>query len=287
MKKQLAFFYTLLVITLMSCETNQEKIERANSLVKQFMSEMSMDNYPTLIKIYPEVKNIKGGFWMVNDYKIESTEINANDEIVVYLSYKRTGQTINSKIKFIVNKVNGDYIILSSKGLSYYFDSALYRYCISKKHLIYTNMSETEETDVKLSKICSENKLKFKNLSKACLNYVKEFVSYDKSLTNLTIDSYTNSLHGSFTINNNTSFELSSYGLNFSLLIADKSGNIIAKKRINNLYIVKPYSKQTIEIFNVNLPRGSKKFSLGIEETSIENFGYCVVGNLEFAESIP
>lgn len=149
MKKLILF---LVVILLFGCETEEQKKEKAQEVVKSFVSNLQFDNYETLYEYYPTFRDVET-YWKFNSLNITSTILNSDGKVIII------GETDTSKqVFFELVKFDGNYRITKSKGLSSYYDSNLYKYC---KKIGCIGMNEF---DSDINRICKENKYDFEAL---------------------------------------------------------------------------------------------------------------------------
>ena len=85
------------------------------------MNNLLFDNYDTMYNLYPSFKNVKT-YWKLNDFHVTSATLNNNSITVL-------GKSSDTEVFFEIEKLNGKYIIIKSKGLSSDFGSNLYKYC--------------------------------------------------------------------------------------------------------------------------------------------------------------
>src|SRR5690606_31470383 len=106
MKRIKIIFVIGLIITLFSCESNEQKINKAKDVVQSFVTNLSFDNYDEMFKVYPSFKNVQT-YWKLKDFNIKNSVLNENTIIL-------TGSSNEREILFEVEKIDGKYIITKS-----------------------------------------------------------------------------------------------------------------------------------------------------------------------------
>jgi hypothetical protein len=149
--KKIKFIFSIgLIISLISCETKEQKISQAKDVVETFVANLSFDNYNEMFKIYPSFKDVET-YWKIKNFSVSNSILNENTIIL-------TGTYNESEILFVIEKNDGKYRITKSKGLSSDFNSNLYKYC---KRI---GCIGTDSYDADVSRICKENKFEFNQL---------------------------------------------------------------------------------------------------------------------------
>ena len=146
MKKVL--FICMLLLALVSCETEETKINKAKDIVSVFANSTTFGNLDKLPLYYPDIKNMKGRFLVLKDFQLLDAVLNGKTISII-------GKAQGNEVLFEVEKENGKYIITKTKGLSMFVYSNLYKYC---KQI---GCMKGDNYDVEISKICSEKEFQF------------------------------------------------------------------------------------------------------------------------------
>lgn len=235
MKKIKIIFVIGLIVSLISCETKEQKINKAKDVVDAFVTNLSFDNYDKMFEIYPSFQGVQT-YWKLPNFSIKNSVLNEN-------SINLTGTSNEREILFEVEKIDGKYIITKSKGLSSDFNSNLYKYC-KKIGCIGTN-----SYDVDISKICKENKFRYNQLIKE----IKENIENSVSMVNHTVTKNYGYASGDITLKNNSSFTIPGRSYNLYVNYTDSKGNLLftSKEMLN--YESIPYEQsKTIHVFESN-----------------------------------
>ncbi|MBP8994458.1 MAG: hypothetical protein KBG30_11710 [Bacteroidales bacterium] len=235
MKRIKIIFVIGLIISLLSCESNEQKINKAKDAVQSFVTNLSFDNYDEMFKVYPSFKNVQT-YWKLQDFNIKNSVLNENTIIL-------TGSSNEREILFEVEKIDGKYIITKSKGLSSYFNSNLYKYC--KK----IGCIGTKSYDADISKICKENEFQFNQLVKKIKGNIEDNVW----MINHTVTKKYDWASGDITIKNNSRFTIPGYSYSLYVNYTDSKGNILfTSKEISNFESIPYGQSKTIHVFESN-----------------------------------
>ena len=145
MKKVL---FICMLLALVSCESEETKINKAKEVVSIFASNTTFGNLEKLTLYYPNMKELKGRFLVLKDFQILNAVLNEKTISII-------GKAQGNEVLFEVKKENGKYIITKTKGLSMFVYSNLYKYC---KQI---GCMKGDNYDVEISKICSEKEFQF------------------------------------------------------------------------------------------------------------------------------
>ncbi|MCA0152909.1 hypothetical protein [Winogradskyella vincentii] len=156
-------FYFLIVIVFFGCETEEQKKQKAQEVVQALISNIQVDNYESIYEYYPSFKNWTGSYYKYNSVDITSTMLKDDGTIEIFANAGGSNQLF-----FALKKVDGNYKIVRSKGLSAYFNSDLYKYC-KKIGCIGSN-----ETDLDIGRICKENEDDFNYLVRKIKNKIED-----------------------------------------------------------------------------------------------------------------
>lgn len=230
------FFFLLIGATfLYSCESKESKINKAKDIVITFTNNLSFDNYDVIYKYYPSFKDVQQ-YWKLKDFKITSATLTDNTITVI-------GKSKNTEILFEIEKINGEYIIKKSKGLSSDFNSNIYKYC-KKIGCISDN-----NYDAEISKICKEKRPQFNFL----IEKIKKNIEENILLENHTVTQQYDWASGDITIKNNSRFTIPQFSYNLYILYTDSNENVIfTSKEIANFESIPYGQSNTVHVFEQN-----------------------------------
>lgn len=235
MKNIKIIFAIGLIISLISCETNEKKINKAKVVVQSFVTNLSFDNYDKMFESYPSFKEVRT-YWKLPDFNIKSATLNEN---IITL----TGSSDEREILFEVEKIEGKYVITKSKGLSADFNSNLYKYC-KKIGCIGTN-----SYDADVSKVCKENEFQFNQLVKE----IKENIENSVWMLNHTVTKNYGWASGDITIKNDSRFTIPGYSYSLYVNYTDSKGNLLfTSKEMSNFESIPYGQSKTIHVFESN-----------------------------------
>ncbi len=204
---------TILLAGLCSCETDESRIEKCNSVVNTFMANLPLDNYDILFKNYPNFKEI-GTYWKFTDYKIENTSIDEDKSVSIICSTDR------GKIFFNLEKIDNRYVIKNSKGLSSAFDTPLYKFC--KK----IGCLSLGDYDTDISRICGEKEAEFEQI----INSAKANIESNVNIANNNLTINYGYVTGDITVKNSSRFTIprGTYELYYHFL--NSNGKVVFTK---------------------------------------------------------
>lgn len=233
MKKLLLF--STLILVLYSCETDEKKTNSSKEVVMSFMSNLAFDNYDLMLSTYPTIRDVNT-YWKLKDFGVTSAVLNNNIVTVI-------GKSQDKEVLFVVEKINGKYLITKSKGLSSYFNSNLYNYC-KKIGCIGLN-----NYDADISSICKDKEFEFNKL----VRYIKETIEKDVVMENHTITKSYGFISGDITFKNYSRFTVPGYSYNLYVNYYDSQGNTLFNSKETSNYESIPFSQsKTINIFETN-----------------------------------
>ncbi len=256
-------FALVLIISLISCESNEQKIDKAKNVVKSFVTNLSFDNYDKMFESYPSFKEVYT-YWKLPDFKIKNATL--NEDIITI-----TGSSNERDILFEVKKIEGNYIISKTKGLSTDFNSYLYKFC-KKIGCIGTN---TYDTDV--SKICKGNELQFKQLVKK----IKENIENSVGLLNHTVTKNYGFASGDITLKNNSRFTIPGMAYNLYVNYTDSKGKLLfTSKEMLNYESISYGQSKTIRVFESN-SNSFQKVGISLKIISVNFIEQIIAENAE------
>ncbi len=208
----------LIIVTLFSlfsCESEETKLNKAKEVVKLFASSTAFDDKEKMYLHYPNIKEIKGRYLVLRNFEI--IEASLNDNIVSVI-----GKSQGREIFFDVKKESGKYIIIRSKGLSMFFNSNLYKYCLQ------IGCIKEGDYDAEISKICNDKEPDFYILVES----IKYIIEKSVGLENHTVrEGYLNDISGDITYRNYSNYTIPSGTYNLYVKYMDKNENILFKNK--------------------------------------------------------
>jgi hypothetical protein len=223
-------------VNLVSCETDKSRIEKCNETVKSFVANLSLDNYDQLNKYYPNFSKIRK-YWKAQDLKLENATVDDEKSVTVF------GACSQGNLMFILKKVNGEYVITKSKGLSTVFKSNLYNYC---KNI---GCVHDKSYDVELSELCTEKEEEFNNL----VYKIKAEIESNFSIKNNNLSNNYGYVSGDVTMKNNSRFTIPSYTYEIYYSFKNSNGNDVFTKKEEFNYQTIGYGQSiTQQLFESN-----------------------------------
>lgn len=262
MKKNKVFLLIGLMGLLLSCETNDQKMNKAKDIVLSFVTNLSFENYDEVFKIYPSFVKVNS-YWLLNDFSIKNTMLNENKVII-------TGSTNEREVLFEVEKIDEKYIITKSKGLSSYLNSNLYEYC--KK----IGCIGTKSYDADIAAICKEKELDFKKL----VQKIKVNIEDNVQMINHTIEKNYDWLNGDITIKNNSRFTIPGLSYNLNINYTDNNGKLLLTSKGNTYSTVYFGQSLSMRVFESNTT-SFKKVNVYLKIINTDFIEQIIVKNAE------
>ncbi|MBG7610825.1 hypothetical protein IU405_01010, partial [Polaribacter sp. BAL334] len=154
---------TLFPFILMGCESDEQKKQKAQEVVNALISNIQIDNYESIYEYYPSFKDWVGKYWKYKSIAITSTILKEDGSIEIFANSNSDDQLF-----FLLEKIEGNYKVLKSKGLSSYFNSNIYKYC---KNIGCIGINES---DVDIGRICKNNETDFNYLVRSIKNRIED-----------------------------------------------------------------------------------------------------------------
>lgn len=227
---------------LTSCETDEDRLKKGREIVTTFLSNANVENAEIANSLYPDISKV-GKFYKINDFKVTNASINKEKTITI------TGKSSFGDLLFVLKKLNGDYKITRSKGLSPSYNSNIYKYC---KAIGCVN-SETSDADV--SFICAGKEEEFKQLVYDIKeNIENNFGILNHNLSLQSIGFGTSSyLSGEVTMKNSSRFTIPSFAYNLYYQFYDVDGQLVFTEKEIGTYEPIPYGQsKTSRLFQSN-----------------------------------
>lgn len=261
----------IVTIFLLNFETDKEKITSSENVVKTFVNELDLDVRNE--KVYPRVKKIKGSIFYLKEFKISSSTIEKDGSIVVYGNYNRRNKMCN--VKFIIRKINGEYQIVNSLGVSAYIDSPIMKFCLGKGYFIN---EESKDTDLKIDLICQKHEIQFNTAVDFLTSEIEKNVVMDKEKSNLT-SQYGYYANGYVTIFNRTLVNLPMGSVNYILFVLNSKNEEIYTQNINVNSVLNAFSRVRTSVFISDLSATNFRYGVKVQINSREAIENIVANN--------
>jgi hypothetical protein len=216
MKKTVLFYLVsaaLVGVVFIVSRNFGDKKEEVNKTVEVFLEDLNMKNYSNIEKRYPDFKKILK-HKIISNYKINNV-ILEGDYYSVYVT-NLLDNTGNSNVMFKIKKVNGEYLIQESKGLSAYIGMGVYDFFLN------IGCIKSDLNDIDISAYCNDNESKYNSLIEGAKKQINDNVIFNSS--NL---SQNNGLYitGNLIIKNNSKFNIpaNSYNVDFGFINTNTS----------------------------------------------------------------
>lgn len=230
------FFLAVFLVTIMSCESEEQKIEKAINVVNTFISNVSFDNYDKMYELYPNFRNVSE-YWKVSKLTVDNTSISEEGVVTII------GKAGNKNLLFELQRNNSNYEIISSKGLSSDYNSNIYKYC---KNIGCIGSSTT---DADISIICKSNREDYQNL----IEKIKEDIENKIILENHTVTNSYGFVSGDVTVKNYSRFTLPGGAYNLYINYRNKKGDILFTSKQILTYDAIPFNQsKTVHVFEPN-----------------------------------
>lgn len=239
--------FIILVSFFFSCETEEQKKKKAQEVVQALISNIQIDNYKSIYEYYPSFRELVGKYWKYSSIEITSTILKEDGTVEIFAKANS-----NDHLYFVLGKVNSNYMVLKSKGLSSYFNSNLYKYC---KNIGCIGINEY---DIDIGKICKEKESDFNFLVNRIKNKIEDnfrlenhslrrnggwgltpYVSGDiivKNYSRFTIPRYSYDIYIKFLNNKDKEVYKFNYSSNFSDIPFNSSEKLHIFETVNNNY---------------------------------------------------
>lgn len=259
-------YYFIILLLLSSCETEEQKKEKAQEVVQALISNIQVDNYESIYEYYPRFKEWKGKYWKYSSVEISSTMLKDDGTVEIFAKTNN-----NNQLYFLLDKIDGNYKVLKSKGLSGYFNSNLYKYC---KNI---GCIGTNETDLDIGRICEENEFDFKFLTNEIKNVIERNTKLENQTLNKAGGSYGLQLYvsGDLIVKNYSRFTLPGYSYDIYINFLDNNDEVVLRYKYYSNFSEIPYnSSETLHIMK-NIDKSCKTVDVEL-----------VIINTDFIEEI-
>lgn len=216
--------YLILLITtsftIISCKSDEQKIEDAKQVVETFVKDIELENYNSATELYPSFSKV-GKYWILYDFKITESKIE-NEEVTIYGTYMQY-DTHEESIMFVLkpSEENGNYYIERTKGLSAYFGSNSYTF------LKNVGCLRGLETDEEIANACREREVVFTSMVTEAAIALQESVILESH-------SVTHSfgyISGDMTVKNTSGTTIPSFSYDLYVIYLDTYGNEIYREK--------------------------------------------------------
>jgi len=255
----------IVLLMFSSCETEEQKIKKAEDIVKKFVSNLPFDNYSILSSIYPDFSDIET-YWKLNTIDIISSNLNEDGKIAI------VGSSGRHQILFELESLNNKYLITNSKGLSSDYDSNLYKFC---KRI---GCIGTSEYDKDISKICKKKKHEFESL----LDILKTRIENRTKIENQTLSKSFGMVSGDVTIKNYSRFTIPGSTYEIYVKYLNSKGEVVftSNESLSNFKSIPYNQSKTIHVFENN-SSGFRKVDVQLKLTSTNFLEKVIAENAE------
>jgi hypothetical protein len=194
----------------------------------------------------------------VNGFVVENVSI-SEDKSVTIIGYPSS--IPESKLMFYLEPADDSYIIIKTKGLSYYYKSNLYEYCRR------IGCFGIEPDDIAVSQTCESKEKEYK----ALIQKIKRNIEDNFILESHTIEHrgfVSDYLAGKISMKNNSRFSIPKFTYDIYVIYLTQSGDIVLKSKMVSYENI-PYSGSIDQhVFEDNLGGASKvKVELKLTDT--------------------
>lgn len=199
-------------------ETDDEKLENAQSRVQLFIDELNLQNFNSAKEVYPDFQYITR-YKVPTSFEVSSKRFTNSDknQIKVIGTY---GNASNEYLQFLLERdESGDWIIQKSKGLSSYFESNLYNV------LKVSGCFDDIESDVSIHRTCDEYEPYFERYVSRLKNNLEDLIVFKEDGSNLE-RSY-GFIRGDIMLENLSNVSLPGFTYEIFIHFLDRSGNIV------------------------------------------------------------
>ena len=253
--KRILFFCFLL--SLVACETKEDKINKAKEVVSLFISSTNLENFEDIYTYYPTSKEMDS-FWKMNDFKVTNTIV--KDEVIIII-----GTAGKREVLFELRKEGNNYIITKTKGLSIHFNTNLYTF--SRR----IGCIPSNAYDVEISKVCVQNKPLFKSL----VRNIKSDIENNVWLVNMSAkkeDSFNGGIwiHGDIEYKNSSNYTIPSSTYNLYVNFLDANRKVLLKRQKYTYASISSGESNTISIVETVMSDKVDKISISLEITDTD-----------------
>ena len=203
MKKIILFIFTITILT--SCAK-----QKSETIVKSFILNLSQENFKVANELYPNFVLLKR-YNEYQDLKITGTERNKYG----YTFFCKSKD--DESVSFSVCLNNDKYIIESSKGLSAYIKTNLYKYC---QNIGCINSNCNDEF---ISQVCIQKQQEYNEL----IEKIKLKIENSVRIENHTLRNEFGFISGSLTYKNNSNYTIPSNCYDLYLDYLNQNGKVI------------------------------------------------------------
>lgn len=239
-------------VSITSCESDQDKIAKAQQVVNSFIADLNFENFDNIETNYPGFKKVRS-FYKLNDFKVKSSTINKNEVII-------TGESNRRDVLFVLKKENGNYVIEKSKGISYYSNSNLLRFC--KKIGCVTQ----NDYDIEIHTACDGKRDEFNSV----VNVIKLVIEGKVVAFNGNVEKNDFFVSGDMSYKNFSDYNIPAYSYNIFLEYLNSKGEVVfTDKQLYHHEFIGANQTGNISIFKSNSNRFSRvRLKLKITDVS-------------------
>lgn len=235
-----------------NCENEEQKKEKAQDVVKALIANLQVDNYESVYELYPSFKNLTGKYWKYKSIQITSTSLKDDGSVELFANSENGNQLF-----FVLKKVDANYKISKSKGLSSYFNSNIYKYC---KNIGCIGINDS---DLDVDKICTDNERGFNII----VNKIKNKIQNNTVLENHTLRKNGGYgvpfyVSGDITIKNYSRFSIPAYSYDIYIKFLNNKDDVLFEyKHYNNFSNIPFNSSDTYHVMK-DVDKTFKKVSI-------------------------
>ncbi|GAA4292682.1 hypothetical protein [Aestuariibaculum suncheonense] len=209
--KKLLYLLVILILSL-GCESEERQKQLAQEVVNAFISNILVDNYESMFEYYPSFRELNGNYWKYNSLELTSTIMKQDGSIEIFAKSRS-----NNQLFFKLIKIDGEFKIVNSKGLSAYYNSNLYKYCENIGCIALTDY------DLEIAQVCEINKKDYNDL----INSIKTRIEENTVLVNHTLSKSFGTVSGNITVKNRTRFTVPEYAYDIYVNFLNTSNEVL------------------------------------------------------------
>jgi hypothetical protein len=204
---------------IMSCTSDEQRIEEAKAIVTDFVNELNMENFNSMKLTYPGFGAIDR-YNVLRNYTITSVNIKPKSDGDVNVIGTYGVGDFTKTVQFVVGTMdNGEKGIVKSKGLSSYYESSLYN------ALKRMGCLSDIESDVDIHRQCKARSAKFEQLVANYRNSIEKAIVFQKNGSSLK-NNYGISISGEIMLKNTLNITIPGYAYDIYIMLYNKGGSV-------------------------------------------------------------
>lgn len=215
MKKLVFIFFVLVII---GCESEKQKIEKSINSVQRLKSNLSLSNLKGAFEVYPNLKKVNGSvdIGSLNTMKITSTNIREDNIVELY------AQSNNRNYVFKTKKIDGNWIVFESLGLSSFLNTNIHNYI--------KRIGCQSSNDIDLANNVIRNKSDFNLIVSKIKKIIEQNIIIENQSLSNPLGRYGNMISGDVTLKNYSIFNLPSYSYELFYILRNGNRDVIKQK---------------------------------------------------------